>query len=124
MALAVQHVHHKSRDPKATAQYYVDNFGATIKGQMAGSGLQIDLHGLQINITEIIATQNHEQHLGLEHIAITTDDYPGTIARLRGNGVKILEELTGSSGNRVAFVESTDGAQMEIIEQPPVGNRQ
>ena len=118
MALAVQHVHHKSRDPKATAQYYIDNFGATIKGQMAGTGLQIDLHGLQINITEIIATQNHEQHLGLEHLAVTTDDYPGTMERLRGNGVNVLEELTGSSGTRVAFVESTDGAQMEIIEKP------
>lgn len=117
MALAVQHVHHKSRDPKSTAQYYIDNFGATMKGQMAGSGLQIDLHGLQINITEIITTQNHEQHLGLEHMAVTTDDYAGTMDRLRGNGVTVLEELKGATGNRVAFVEAPDGAQMEIIEK-------
>jgi extradiol dioxygenase family protein len=117
MAITVNHVHHKSTDPKKTAQYYIDNFGATIKGQMAGSGLQLDLHGLQINITEIMTTQNHEQHLGLEHLAVNTDDYTGTMDRLRANGVKILEELKGGSGNRVAFVESTDGAQMEIIEK-------
>jgi catechol 2,3-dioxygenase-like lactoylglutathione lyase family enzyme len=118
MAIAVQHVHHKTRDPKKTAQYYIDNFGATIKAQMAGTGLQIDLHGLQINITEIITTQHHEQHLGLEHMAVTTDDYPATLARLRGNGVTVLEELTGTTGGRVAFVEAPDGAQMEIIEKP------
>jgi hypothetical protein len=29
----------------------------------------------------------------------------------------VLEELKGSSGNRVAFVAATDGAQMEIIEK-------
>jgi len=28
MSLAVQHVHHKTRDPQQTVQYYVDNFGA------------------------------------------------------------------------------------------------
>ena len=39
------------------------------------------------------------------------------LATLRENGVEVLEELTGSSGNRVAFVAATDGAQMEIIEK-------
>ncbi|HEX2943631.1 MAG TPA: VOC family protein [Rhodopila sp.] len=117
MAIAVQHVHHKTRDPKATAQYYIDNFGATMKAAMAGTGVQIDLHGLQINITEIMTAQNHEQHLGLEHMAVTTDDYPGMLERLRGNGVKVLEELIGATGTRVAFVEAPDGAQMEIIEK-------
>jgi hypothetical protein len=50
-------------------------------------------------------------------MAVTTDDYTGTLARLRENGVTVLEELKGSSGNRVAFVAATDGSQMEIIEK-------
>jgi hypothetical protein len=28
-----------------------------------------------------------------------------------------LEELKGSSGNRVAFVQAPDGAQVEVIEK-------
>jgi hypothetical protein len=39
------------------------------------------------------------------------------LAKLRGNGVEVLEELKGGSGNRVAFVAAVDGSQMEIIEK-------
>ena len=116
MTLALQHVHLKTTDPKATIQYYIDNFGATIKGSMPNGGYQLDLHGLQLNVTDKVATQNHEQHYGIEHMAVTTTDYPATMASLRGNGVAILEELV-SNGRRVAFVQAPDGAQREIIEK-------
>ena len=117
MALAIQHVHLKTRDIEKTLRYYRENFDATIKAEMPGRGWQLDLHGLQLNVTGIIDEQKHEQFYGIEHMAVTTDDYPGTMATLRGNGVTILEELKGSSGNRVAFVQAPDGAQMEIIEK-------
>jgi catechol 2,3-dioxygenase-like lactoylglutathione lyase family enzyme len=115
----VQHVHLKTPDPKKTAQFYIDNFGATIKGTMAGNGLQLDLHGLQLNITTKITTQNHEQHYGIEHIALVSTDYTATLAAVRANGVRVLEELPPNpdNGRRVAFLECPDGAQMEIIEQ-------
>jgi catechol 2,3-dioxygenase-like lactoylglutathione lyase family enzyme len=117
MAYGVQHVHLKTRDPKATMQFYVDNFGATLKAEIPGRGFRLDLHGLQLNITTLIASQNHEQHYGIEHIAVDTDDYEGTLARMRGNGVKILEEMPPNNGRRVCFVEAPDGAQMELIEK-------
>jgi catechol 2,3-dioxygenase-like lactoylglutathione lyase family enzyme len=117
MNLSVQHVHLKTRDPKATVQFYVDNFGATLKGDIPGRGFRVDLHGVQLNITTLIASQNHEQHYGIEHMAVETDDYPGTLAQLQKNGVRILEELPPNNGKRVCFVECPDGAQMEIIER-------
>ena len=117
MAISFNHVHIKTRDVAATVKYYIDNYGATKKAEMPGRGWQLDLHGTQLNITTLISEQNHEQHLGIEHLAVTTDDYAGTMAKLRENGVAVLEELKGSSGNRVAFVAATDGAQMEIIEK-------
>jgi predicted enzyme related to lactoylglutathione lyase len=117
MALSFQHVHIKTRDVAQTVQYYIENYGATKKAEMPGRGWQLDLHGTQLNITGIISEQHHQQHYGIEHMALVTDDYAGTLATLRENGVEVLEELTGSSGNRVAFVAATDGAQMEIIEK-------
>ena len=117
MALTVQHVHLKTRDPKQTVQYYIDNFGARLKDEIPGRGFQVDLHGLQLNITTLISSQNHEQHYGIEHMAVVTDDYPGTLDRLRSNGVRILEELPPNNGRRVCFVEAPDGAQMEVIEK-------
>ena len=78
----------------------------------------MNLHGLQLNITTIIDSQTRDQHYGMEHVALNTDDYTGTLARLRANGVRVLEELPpGSSGRRVCFLEAPDGAQIEVIEK-------
>ena len=117
MATSFNHVHIKTRDVAATVKYYMDNFGATKKAEMPGRGWQLDMLGTQLNITTLIAEQNHTQAYGIEHLAINTDDYAGTLAKLRENGVEVLEELKGGSGNRVAFVAATDGSQMEIIEK-------
>jgi len=117
MAFSVNHVHLKAHDVEKTIQYYIENFGATRKAEMPGRGWQLDLHGLQLNVTGIISEQNHKQFHGIEHTAVNTDDYAGTLAALRKNGVEILEELKGSSGNRVAFVQAPDGAQVEVIEK-------
>src|SRR4051812_29539885 len=117
MAISFNHVHIKTRDVAKTVQYYIDNFGATKKAEMPGRGWQLDLLGTQLNITGIISEQNHEQAYGIEHLAIVSDDYPATLAKLRENGVAVLEELKGDRGNRVAFVAATGGSQMEIIEK-------
>ena len=124
MAFEINHLHLKTRDPGRTAQFYVDNFGATIVARTGPDSYRLDLHGLMMNVSGLIATQTREQRYGMEHVAVDTDDYPGTMQRLRANGVKILEELVGSSGRRVGFCEAPDGVQMEIIEQAPAPARE
>lgn len=117
MALSINHVHLKTHDPKATAQFYVDNFGGEIVGEAGNNGLRVRLHGLHLNITTIIPTQQREQHLGVEHLALNTDDYAGTLAGLRAKGVQVLEELQNPDGRRVGFLQGPDGVQVEVIEQ-------
>lgn len=117
MSLRFSHVHLKTQDPAATARFYIENFGATLKTERPGWGLVLDLHGVQVNVTPLIATQNHEQHYGIEHLAVDTTDYAGTLAKLRANGVTILEELKTPDDRRLCFLEAPDGAQMEVIEQ-------
>ena len=117
MTIRVNHVHVKTRDPKKTTQYYVDNLGAKLIADLGPRGTRLDLHGLQLNVTPIVDTQTREQHYGLEHIAIDTDDYPGTMARFQANGVRVLEELPPTNGRRVGFLEAPDGAQIEVIEK-------
>ncbi len=116
MAFNLNHVHLKTRDPAATIQFYIDNFGATLKAK-TDTGFNLDLHGLQLNVTDLNAAQKHEQHYGIEHIAVNTNDYAGTLTSLRKQGVRILEELPREVGRRVCFVEAPDGAQMEVIEK-------
>ena len=66
-------MHIKTQDAKKTAQFYIDNFGATMKREVDGRGFQLDLHGLQLNVTTIIDTQKHEQKLGIEHYFVEED---------------------------------------------------
>jgi lactoylglutathione lyase len=117
MTLQINHVHVKTRDPKKTVQFYVENFGATVVSEVGRNGYRLNLHGLMVNVSDFVETQTREQHYGMEHLAVDTDDYPATMATLRANGVKILEELVASGGRRVGFCEGPDGTQMEIIEK-------
>ena len=119
MALGINHVHVKTRDPKRTMEFYMANLGATLIADLGPRGVRLNLHGLQLNITPIIDSQTREQHYGLEHIAVDTDDYPGTIARFRAHGVRVLEELPPTNGRRVGFLEGPDGTQVEVIEKAP-----
>jgi catechol 2,3-dioxygenase-like lactoylglutathione lyase family enzyme len=119
MPFAIQHVHVKTKDPQQTMQFYIDNLGATYVAEIPGRGHRLNLHGLTLNITTLISAQNHEQHYGIEHIALDTDDYSGAMAKLRDNGVRILEELPPNNGRRVCFLEAPDGAQIELIEKVP-----
>ena len=118
MSFTVNHVHLKTRDPKKTMEFYINNLGATLIGEVAGRGYQVNLHGLQLNITTLIDAQKREQSYGVEHIAVNTDDYTAVLARMRANGVKVLEELPpNANGRRVCFLEAPDGAQIEVIEK-------
>ena len=117
MSFGLNHVHLKTRDPKQTAEFYIEDLGATLVGEIGTRGYRVNLHGLILNITTIIDAQRREQHYGLEHIAVDTDDYTNTLARLRAGGVRVLEELPPTNGRRVCFLEAPDGAQIEVIEK-------
>ena len=90
MAMEIGHVHIKTYDPKKTAQFYIENFGATMKNEAPNGNIQLDLHGLQLNVTTISTAQKRKQMMGIEHIALQTDDYALAIIRL--NNPEAAEE--------------------------------
>src|SRR5712691_13454265 len=89
MALQLNHVHLKTTDPKRTAQWYVDNLGATIVSEAGANGYRLDLHGLALNVTTFIDSQKREQHYGMEHIAIDTDELDTLVDKLKASGINI-----------------------------------
>jgi glyoxylase I family protein len=116
MALKLNHVHLKTRDPEKTAKFYVDTLGAKMVGQAGSNGYRLDLHGLSLNVTKFIETQTREQKYGMEHIAIDTDELDNLVEKLKAQGINILEQTSISGGRRVCFFEGPDGVQLEFIE--------
>jgi len=116
VTLKLNHLHLKTRDPEKTVRFYVDNLGARIISQNPNGGYRLDLHGLSLNVTDVLQSQAREQKYGMEHIAIDTDELDLLVKKLEGQGIKILEQTTVSGGRRVCFFEGPDGVQLEFIE--------
>jgi methylmalonyl-CoA/ethylmalonyl-CoA epimerase len=57
---------------------------------------------------------------GMHHVCLEVDDLPSMLARLRGRGVRLINEtpMTTAAGRKYAFVhpESTGGVLVELYE--------
>lgn len=124
--LRVNHIHLKAPDPKKTAQWYVDNFGATIAGEGQGLGgsstVRLDFEGARINITsapagETLPEGTADSHYGLEHFGFDTDDIDGIMARLEAQGVEVLLPITQSAtGSRLSYIKGPDNVRIELVQ--------
>jgi lactoylglutathione lyase len=120
MGFKINHLHIKTADPEKTARWFVDNLGARIARESRGAhgkpSFRLDLHGLALNVTDFIEGQKLAQHYGMEHLALDTDDLPGTVAKLKATGARILEERQLPDGRRVCFFEGPEGVRLEVME--------
>lgn len=114
--LKLNHLHLKTKDPEATAKFYVETMGATITSKSDSGAYRLDLHGLSLNVTKFLEQQKREQKYGMEHIALDTDELDNIVAKLKARGINILEQTVVSGGRRVCFFEGPDGVQLEFIE--------
>lgn len=116
MPFKLNHLHLKTNDPEKTAQFYIDTLGAKVTSRNPNGGIRLDLHGLSLNVTRFLESQNRDQKMGMEHIAIDSDEYDRVVTLLKANKVHILEETVVSGGKRACFFEGPDGVQLEFIE--------
>ncbi len=119
MAFKINHLHIKTSNPGQTAQWFVENLGAKIARENRNGervSFRLDLHGLSLNVTDFLEEQKLEQHYGMEHLALDTDDLPGVAQRLRSSGARILEERQLADGRHVCFFEGPEGVRLEVME--------
>ena len=125
MRFRVQHVHLRGEDPRRSAQWYVDNLGANIVNEITMPGgftVQMDLNGLGINISNSggLPPDESGRRLGLDHIAIETNELDEAMKNLHQNGAKILDPIREySTGTRAAFIEGPDNVRMELVQEEP-----
>ena len=124
MTFRLEHLHVKTRNPAKTARFYMDTLGATlIEASNNDKHFRVNLHGLTLNITDHVEYQKREQKYGLEHFAVETDDFDGTVKKLTSEGAIVLEEFISPvpvhRGGRVCFLEGPEGIQLELVELKP-----
>ena len=116
------HVHLLSADPVAAADWYIKHFGLERRGQSGlryrcgrQTGPSVSLMIDDVNVIIYPARnrdrddlESSEGHV-IDHLAFYVGDLKATLTRLREEGVKVLEEHSGS-----AFIEGPDRIRLEL----------
>ena len=73
----------------------------------------------RLELTYNFGVDSYELGTGYGHIAISTDDMDGTLARLKGLGIEPERPpyTIRDGGNRLCFVRDPDNYRVEIIER-------
>jgi catechol 2,3-dioxygenase-like lactoylglutathione lyase family enzyme len=120
MAFKINHLHLKTPDPRKTVDWYIKYIGAKIvserKTPSGRTTFRLNLHGVELNVTDFLEEQKLSQFYGLEHVAIDTDNFAGEVAKIKADGVKILEERVLPDGRKVCFFEGPEGVRLEFLE--------
>jgi lactoylglutathione lyase len=120
------HIHLRSRDPKATAEFYARIFDAQILESVQSDGtprIDLDVNGLAVFIArvasdEAIAEAPADPHLGLDHFGLRVDNLDETAAELKRRGATFsVEPRTIRPGVRIAFLQCPDNVRIELLER-------
>ena len=120
-----EHIHLRSPDPEATADWYRDKLGAVvIKSQQADGSWRVDLNlaGQKVFIAKAqpgqVAEAPSSPYLGLDHFGLTVRDIGAAVAALKAKGVHFTMDVTANRpGVQIAFLTAPEGVSIELIER-------
>ncbi len=122
-----EHIHLRSPNPEATAQWYERMLRAEIvRTEQADGATRLDLNlggGQKVfiapaNPTLDTAPPPQPPYFGLEHIGLTVDDIDGAVSELKAKGVAFTTEpTTVRPGVRIAFMRGPENVLIELIQR-------
>ena len=130
MVFHINHLHVKSRDPKASAEWFVKAFNFSILTDVVRDvgdrfiRCQTEDGGIRVNFSgerhgETLPEGAIGLQLGLEHFGIDSADIHADVERLVALGAHLDEgPLTGMGGQMIAFLHSPEGVRVELIQPP------
>ena len=119
------HIHLRSPDPEATAQWFERVLGAEVIRSMQQGKPRIDLKlgGANIFIAPIepgegVNPAPTTPYQGLDHFGLTVSGIDMVAAELREKGVEFTKEpTTVRPGVRVCFLRGPQGISIELLER-------
>ena len=118
------HIHLRSRDPMATAQYFNKMFDAEILESVQTDGqsrIDIDVNGLMIFIAAADDTTPAgpvDPHLGLDHFGFRVENLAEAAVELKAKGAEFsVEPKDLRPGLKIAFVRAPGDVRIELLER-------
>jgi catechol 2,3-dioxygenase-like lactoylglutathione lyase family enzyme len=119
------HIHLRSPNPEATAQFYEKMFGAVVVRTMQQGKPRIDvkLGGADIFIAPVAAGDGVNPppatpYQGLDHFGLRVSNIDAVVAELKAKGATFTKEpTTVRPGVRVAFLRGPEGVSIELLDR-------
>jgi len=119
------HVHLRSPDPEATAQWFERILGAEILRSVQEGKPRIDLRlgGANIFIAPVAAGDGVNPppttpYQGLDHFGLLVSGIDAVAAELKAKGVEFTKEpTTMRPGVRVCFIRGPQGVSIELLDR-------
>lgn len=119
------HVHLRSPDPAATAQWFEHMLGAQVICTMQQGKERIDLKlgGADIFIAPVASGDGVNAppvtpYQGLDHFGLSVKDLDAVAADLKRKGVEFtMEPNTPRPGIRICFLRGPQGISIELLER-------
>jgi lactoylglutathione lyase len=119
------HIHLRSPNPEATAQYYEKMFGAEILRSIEQGKPRIDLKlgGAKIFIAPVTSGDGVNPapttpYQGLDHFGLAVSNIDAVAAELKAKGAVFTKEpTTVRPGVRICFLRGPEGVSIELLDR-------
>lgn len=122
-----EHIHLRSPNPEATAQFYERMFGAEIIRATVQGKPRIDvrLGGMNIFIAPVspgdnVAPPPQTPYQGLDHFGLRVKNLAAAVADLKAKGAEFtMEPRLNRPSVQIAFLRAPEGVSIELLQRDP-----
>lgn len=120
------HIHIRSQDPMATAQWYEKMFGAKIIESTQPDGsprVDLDINGLTVFIMRVATDApapgaDTEVSLGLDHFGLRVENMDAAIAELTEKGAEFtMEPRKLRPGLIITYIVAPENVRIELLQR-------
>ena len=120
------HIHIRSQDPMATAQWYEKMFGAKIIESTQPDGsprVDLDINGLTVFIMRVATDApapgaDTEVSLGLDHFGLRVENMDAAVAELTGKGAEFtMEPRKLRPGLIITYIVAPENVRIELLQR-------
>ena len=120
------HIHIRSQDPMATAQWYEKMFGAKIIESTQPDGsprVDLDINGLTVFIMRVATAApapgaDTEVSLGLDHFGLRVENMDAAVAELTEKGAEFtMEPRKLRPGLIITYIVAPENVRIELLQR-------